>query len=77
MCYVTISVSLKFVEDMVARDRGKSFNDVNQSLYEYRAEYDKRASNYLQGMNSTFNSWHNATDFDENPKMNQIDACKK
>ena len=77
---VTISViTLKFVEDMISRDRGKSFNDVDQALYqEYRAEYDKRVSNYLCGNGIVPSiSWYNATDFDENPKMNKIDACKK
>jgi hypothetical protein len=77
---VTISViTLKFVEDMVARDRGKSFNDVNQALYEeYRAEYGKRISNYLCGNGIVPSiSWYNANNFDENPKMNKIDTCKK
>lgn len=76
---VTISViTLKFVEDMVARDSGKSFNDVNQALYEeYRAEYGKRISSYLCG-NGIVPSipWYNATDFDEKPVMDKIDACK-
>ena len=76
---VTISViTLKFVEDMVARDSDKSFNDVNQALYEeYRAEYDKRISSYLCG-NGIVPSipWYNATDFDEKPVMDKIDACK-
>ena len=76
---VTISsITIKFVEDMVSRDRGKSFNDIDQALFEeYRTEYDKRVSNYLCGNGIVpAIDWLNATDFDENPKMNKIDACK-
>ena len=76
---VTISViTLKFVEDMVNRDRSKSFNDVDQALYqEYRAEYDKRIANYLCGNGIVPPiEWYNATDFDEKPKIDKIDACK-
>lgn len=77
---VTISsITIKFAEDMIARDKDLTLANVKKETYEeYRKEYGNRISNYLCGKGiSPKIDWFNPEDFEEKAVMGPIDACKK
>ena len=76
---VTISaITIKFAEDMIARDKNLTLADVTQNLHEeYRKEYGNRLKHYLCGKGiSPKIDWFNHNDFEEKAVMGPIDACK-
>jgi len=76
---VTISaITIKFVEDMVARDNNKTFGDITPQLYEeYRNEYGKRIANYLCGGGTVPKiDWFTSSDFGEKHTIDKSKVCK-
>ena len=75
---VTISaITIKFAEDMIARDKDLTLADVTTKLHkEYRNEYGNRLDHYLcgKGINPKID-WFNSEDFKEKAKMSAISAC--
>ena len=75
---VTISaITIKFAEDMIARDKHLNFADVTQKLHkEYRKEYGNRLDNYLCGKGIYPKiDWFNHEDFKEKALIGPIPAC--
>ena len=77
---VTISaITIKFAEDMIARDKGLTLADITQATHEeYRKEYGNRLEHYLCGKGiSPKIDWFNPENFDEKTVIDKVDSCKK